>query len=637
MSALRRLVAVPLAAVVTLMSAGVTASAAPPGQVNTGPTAPREIPWPQMGLPERVELVGANQSSQVAVPVPAGVTPTKLTGLIGAIVNTSDARLDVLDTRGVTLGSVRVGADSTTVPFAVDISRAQISDGKALLDFVIRDRGATADSCSRPPSLVLSNLASAYSRPIPYPATVADFLPGYLDSIEIHVGNDPTPAQTQAALDLVATLTHLYKPVPVRIGVNVDATVPTPRPDLRVITIRDGAKPGVTVSNPGTPRAQLAITGTGDDLVRQVRLFSDQKFAIAQTDHARTVSAEDLTPKTTTVQTFDELGVAGEILVLGTATLYAGFDAGAFGVGSISNAKVHLKAHYTPVVGGTASIVVRSGSTVLATRILDESGVLDVTGDVPAESITSNIGLALEIRYLPDQECAPLNNRLRFTVDPDSTVVVTPGTRNRGGFPVLPMAFAPEFDVTLGQPQQLSWAAAAINLMAQHSRVVLRPHLSSLSESANSAVGLLAVGSGESLAAAGLTGPLMQGPDRFVTVDDSGIIDINGDFGAVEVFTQNDRTVLAITGTGDWAGVDASLAYIRDLPNRWASLTGDVVAAGPANEPVNLTLREGGALVNEYPGDGWKWWALASIAAVVAAAVAGVVYLVVRRRRRTPA
>ena len=41
----------------------------------------------------------------------------------------------------------------------------------------------------------------------------------------------------------------------------------------------------------------------------------------------------------------------------------------------------------------------------------------------------------------------------------------------------------------------------------------------------------------------------------------------------------------------------------------------------------------GGALVNEYPGDGWKWWALASVAAVAAAAVAAVVYLVVRRRR----
>lgn len=636
MSLLRRLVAIPLAVTAALMPAGGAASAAPPDQVNTAPPGPREIPWPQMGLPERVELTGANQSSQVAVPVPAGVTPTRLTGLIGSIVNTTDARLDVVDARGVTLGSVRVAADSTTVPFNIDISRAQIADGKALLDFVIRDRGASADSCSRPPSLMLSTLASAYSRPIPYPATVAGFLPGYLDSIMIHVGPDPTPAQTQAALDLVSTLTHLFKPVPVRIGVSVDATVPAPRSDLRVITLRDGEKPGVRVLNPGTPRAQLAITGTGEDLVRQVGLFTDQKFAIAQTDYARTVSATDLTPKTTTVQTFDELGVTGDILVLGTATLYAGFDAGAFGVGSISNAKVHLKAHYTPVVGGTASVVVRSGSTVLATSILDGSGVLDVTGDVPAESITSNIGLALEIRYLPDQECAPLNNRLRFTIDPDSTVVVTPGTRNRGGFPVLPMAFAPEFDVTLGQPEQLTWAAAAINLMAQHSRVVLRPHLSTLSESANSAAGLLAVGSGESLAAVGLVGPLMQGPDRFVNVSDTGVIDVNGDFGAVEVFTQNDRTVLAITGTGDWAGVDASLAYIRDLPNRWASLTGDVVAAGPGNEPVNLTLREGGALINEYPGDGWKWWALASVAAVAAAAVAGVAYLVVRRRR-TPA
>ncbi|PWQ89151.1 hypothetical protein DKX15_15540, partial [Enterococcus faecium] len=109
-------------------------------------------------------------------------------------------------------------------------------------------------------------------------------------------------------------------------------------------------------------------------------------------------------------------------------------DAGAFGVGSITNAKVHLKADYTPVVGGTASVVIRSGSTVLATRVLDESGVLDVTGDVPAESITSKVGMALEIQYVPDQDCAPLDNTLRCVIDPSSTVEVTPGSKNRGGF-----------------------------------------------------------------------------------------------------------------------------------------------------------------------------------------------------------
>jgi hypothetical protein len=72
------------------------------------------------------------------------------------------------------------------------------------------------------------------------------------------------------------------------------------------------------------------------------------------------------------------------------------------------------------------------------------------------------------------------------------------------------------------------------------------------------------------------------------------------------------------------------------LPNRWASLTGDVVATGAAGETVNLTIREGGGLMNEYPGDGWKWWALLSLAVGATAVVAAVVaagWVVIRRRR----
>ncbi|MDY6999267.1 MAG: hypothetical protein SW019_21950, partial [Actinomycetota bacterium] len=602
----------------------------------SAPEPGREIPWPQMGLPEQVELVGANQSNTVSVPIPAGVEPTRFTGLIGSIVNTTDGRLDILDSRGVTLADVPIRADRTTVPFDVDISQAQVSEGKAPLTFVLRDGGEHSDSCTRPPSVVLSSLASAYSGPIPDPATVAGFLPGYLSEIKIHVGPEPTHAQTQAALNLVAALTHLYRPMPVQIDVETTEEVPTPRPDVRVITIRDGSEAGVTVEEPGTPRAVLAITGTGDDLVRQVTLFGDQRYAIAQSDYANTLSDPDSVLKATTVQTFDELGIAGDISVQGVSTLYAGFDAGAFGVGSITSARIHLKAHYTPVVGATASVIVRSGSTVLASSELDESGVLDVTGEIPPESVTSNIGMAMEIQYIPDQECAPLNNRMRFTIDPDSTVEVTPGPENRGGFPVLPMAFAPEFDVALERPDQVGWAAQAINLMAQHSGTVLRPHLNTLAESAGSSTGLLAVGAGSTLADAGLVGPLMPGPDHTVDIDTTSTVDIDGNIGAVQAFTQNDRTVLAITGTGDWSGVAASLAFIRELPNRWASLTGDVVAAGPGNDAVNLTLQEGGALVNEYPGDGWKWWALASGGLVLAALLAGAALLLLRLRRPRP-
>lgn len=629
--ALRRIVctvgAAAMTAALTLPSIG-TAHAAP----STSPA----IGWNQLGLSDQMQLLGANQPTDVEMPVPDGVSPARLTGQIGSVVNT-DGRIDVVDSRGVVIATITIPADLATVPFTIDISKAEVVDGVARLSFRLRDfANQRVDSCVQPPEVTLSQLAATYSGTAPDPGTVADFLPGYLDRITIQVGSEPTGDQQQAALDLVAKLTHLYRPMPVRIDVDTagDPGADTGRDAHRTIVIRDGA-PGITVENADSPDAQLVISGSGPELQQQVELFADRRFGLAQNSSAVVLTASQEQAQLSNIKTFEQLGMTGQVSVLGLTTMYAGFDVATFGVGSITNAKVHLKARYTPVVGGDASVLIRSGSTVLATQKLDESGVLDITGDIPAEDITSNVGMALELRYTPRQECAPLNDRISFALDPQSTITVTPGSRNRGGFPVLPMAFNPDFEVALDQPGHLDFAAQAINLMGQQSSMPLRPHITSFAEAATAGTGLLAVTGGSELAAAGMRAPLL--PSSEASVDVAGSpetdIDLQGGVGVVQAFTHNNRTVLAVTGTDDWALVEASFDYIRGLPNRWASLTGDVVATGAAGDSLNLTLHEGGGMTNEYPGDGWKWWAWASIATGGAAVLAALAFVVLRRRR----
>ena len=601
------------------------------------PSVTPPIAWTQMGLPDRLDLIGSNQPTDTSVPVPAGVGPIVLTGQIGSVVNVANGRVDVLDGRGIVLGSIAVPADLATIPFTMDISAAQITDGRAPLSFVLRDDNPSTTSCTQPPSLVLNQLTTSYSGPTPDPVTVADFLPGYLEQVVVKVGSNPTTSQQQAALDLVAELTHVYRPMPVRIDIaTVDGPPPAASFSRRVIDIRDGGKAGMVVENPGTPEAVLAITGTGEQLVRQIDLFADRRIALAQTPSAAVLDAQDDRAHSTNIKTFGQLGMTGQVSALGTTTMYAGFDVSAFGVGPITNAQVHIKAKYTPVVGGEASVLIRSGSTVLATHRLDESGTLDVTGDIPAESITSNVGMAMQIRYVPRQECAPMNDRITFALDPSSTVAVTPGTRNRGGFPILPMAFTPDFAVAIDHPDHIRFAGQAINLMGQQTGVTLRPQVTTFADAAASQTGLLVVTSGDELVKAGMNPPLLPGKSNSVSVNGTPDtdVDVNGALGVVQSFTQNGRTVLAITGTEDWSLVDNSFDHIRGLPNRWASLTGDVVATGPARQAVNLTVREGGGMVNEYPGDGWKWWTVLSVSLGVAAVTAAVVLVVVRRRRR---
>ena len=228
---------------------------------------------------------------------------------------------------------------------------------------------------------------------------------------------------------------------------------------------------------------------------------------------------------------------------------------------------------------------------------------------------------------------------MQFTLDPASTVTVTPGSHNRGGFPMLPAAFTPEFDVAIDQPDHLSLAARAVNLLGQQTILALQPRLTSLADAMRSGLGALVVVRGDDLVRAGLDPPIRPRGANAVDIkgDRSTDLNLNGPTGVVEAFSDRGRTVLAIDANDDWSLVDRSFDYIRALPSRWASLTGDVVATGSAGKSVNLTLREGGSLIDEYPGDGWKWWTWVTVASVAAALLLAVAVLLWRRRLRRAA
>lgn len=616
------------------------ATAAPP-PTGTGTTP--AISWNQLGLSNDIQLVGTNQNTDIGVPVPQGVVPSVLTGQIGSVVNVRNGRVDILDSRQVYLGSISAPSDLTTTRFSIPISPAQVVDGIARLSFVLRDDSTPADSCSQPASVSLSDLANTYSGPTPNPRTVADFLPGYLDQIVIRVGSNPSHDQQQAALNLVAKLTHLYRPMPVRIDIDTTDKPLTPAPagvSRRVIEVRDGGEPALTVVGADTPLALLALSGSGAGLLQQVDIFADRRIKLAQSPTASVVSAEDTARPSTESMTFGELGMNGRVTVQGTTTLYTGFDADAFSVGSIDSAKVHLLAKYTPIVGGDATVLLRSGSAIMASHVLDASGQLDISADIPADAIRSNVGMALEIHYTPKQQCAPLSDRITFELDSGSTVTVTPGMNNRGGFPILPMAFTPDFNVTVDSADQIRWAAQAINLMGQQSTVVMRPNVTTFDEAAKSGTALLTVATGEELAKAGMAPPLLPQEGQNVGINGTPVTDVNlnGPVGAVQTFSSNGRMVLAITHTGDTSLVDRSFDYIRSLDGRFSSLSGDVVATGASGDTLNLTLREGGPMPHQPdPGQGWQWWAIATIAVGVLAVLGVAAALLIRRRRRTTA
>jgi hypothetical protein len=547
-------------------------------------------------------------------------------------------RIDVLDSGGSTLGNIALTGDGVTAPFTVDIAAAGPLPGPLKLSFVQRGTASPADGCAGSAPVTLTKLATTYTGPAPALRTVADFLPDYLDQITIAVGPEPSLDEQQAALTLVAELTALYRPMPVRIDVDTSAT-PPPAGDSRTrrtISIQAGDRPVLAVENPDSPAAVLVISGSDTELTQQVELFTDRRFELAQNPTAAVTSVTKTMPTPTDTMSFAELGITAQATVMGTDTVYVGFDTTKFGVGQLDGAQFRLITEYTPVTAGEGTVIVRSGSDILASGVLDRSGVTELSGEIPAANISSTIGLALEIRYTPaGGECA--FGGMTFSIDPTSTITAVPGAKNRGGFTMLPMAFTPELDVAIERPDQIRYAAQAINLMGQQSAVTLQPTITSLDEAAKRGVGLLAVASGEQLQRVGMRSPLLMSGARAVGVNGATVTDIDpgGTLGIVQTFSHNERVVLTIDSTGSAELADRTLDSIRGLDGGWSALAGDVVATGTSGKVVNLTMAAGSAL--EPPVHrGWHilTWASIALAAAALPAIAAIQLFRLRRARR---
>lgn len=619
-----------------------TAEPAPvDAETEPAPPPPPAISWPQLGLSGEMTFESTEAPKTLVVPVPAGMKPAELMGQVEPVSNASNCRIEVSDGERKFLGFIAPPEDLTTVPFTLDLSQAAVGSRGAELRFALRQDGPPAQECTQiaeSSSLKLDQLATTFEGSSPAPTTIADFLPPYLSRIVIHVGNNPSTVLQQTALNLVANLTHLYRPLPIRIDVDTSSSPMQPPPEpygaVRMITIREDQTAGISVVDPGASDATLVIAGKGDQLLRQVEFFADRRFEMAQTTSADVQDASSFGKTVGTVKRFGELGMTGELPILGTDTMYLGFDASQFGVGPIDSAEVNLRARYTPIDQGEGSVVVRAGSAVVGTWPLDRSGDLDITFRVPADAIQSNVGLALDIRYLPRQGNAPANH-ITFAVQPESTVEVSSGTQTRRGFSVLPMAFSPAFNVAVDEPDKIRFAAAAINLMGQQTATTLKPRLTTMDAGTQSGLGLLIVANGDQLSRRIPKLPLtLSGDGSEVNGKPVTEIELNGPIGVVETATDGKRTVLAITANQDWGLVDKGFDYIRTLKGQWGALSGDVVATGAAGNAVNLTINQGGGWQDFTPVRGWAIWAWISVAFASAAVLASAIVLVLRNRRR---
>ena len=632
---MKRVLALLAVVVVVLLAAPASLAAAAPDDLNT------TLSWRQLGLGTSIQLADANVSQSIRVPGPEGAAPATLTGTVASAVNSGNAFIEFSRGDDTIIGTVPIpdfGPNQRSIGFSAPLNGIAVEKGRADIRATLRQPGAD-EICGPVPEVTLTRLNVAYTGDSTPSTTIDNFFAPVLQRVTIYVPTDPTAAAQQAALNIVATVTDRYRPqrVDVRVA-TADGTPPAAGPLDRSILIRQNdTTAGVWLAEPGTTTAHIVVSGTDSTLPTQVALFRNKLTSLAQTTSATVTEADSAgSVQGSNTVTFGSFSENLSTEVLGTTTLVPGFDPTLLSLGRPGRVKIHLVARYTPVKQNErANLLAVSGSEVLATHALDESGSLDTDFTMPAPQVAANAPLEFRISYEPAPgACNPRSVPLTFQIDPASTASAEETPVRMGGFSSAPLGWQPTLQVAMDgtDPDQLADAAAVLVSVQRSSATPLMPILVDMDQALGSGSGALIVA--DAAHAAALNPPLN-------TVDGATSLDlpqrvrvqIPQGLGTIQAFAQNSRTVVLVSTSGNWNLVDPIYTFLDDSEGELADLRGDVLVAGAAGDTELLTIRSDGptSLVDDA-GNAWKIW-LGFSALLLAIVAAGVVaYTSVRRR-----
>lgn len=646
---LRRILAVVGVVVIAATPYPATGHGAP-GDDPHGTQATVSLGWRQLGMSSAVYFSAPNAAQTLTIPVPDGIAPTTLSGVLHSANNIPAGYLEAEDTDGRFLGTIPVpdiAAGQSTVPFTLNVAPVPVRDDAAYVRLILRVTGGDA-VCGPPPSLIVSDLAATFTGVIAPPTTVQQFFPLIAPTVDLYVDPKPNRAETQTALNLVTALTNHYLPATVNIVAHPLPRNQTPPPVAgdglrRAVVIRGTNEAGIAVV-PNGAAPYLAVTGQDEQLERQAALFREKLFAAAQTQSVRVESTTAAPVQAGRTTTFGQIKATGNAAVLGEATISLDIGSAPFVLSRPGVIDVHLIANYTPVQDTEkATFMAGSGGVVLKTAKLDSSGHLDTKFSIPAEIAARNAGLVLTLTYQPGPgACTPRTVPMTFQVDPASTLTARPGgSVAMGGFSALPQGYVPTFQVATDDtdPDTLAHAVRVITLIQQMSATELRPMLVSLDDAASSRTGALIIANSSAVEAHHLTPPIGTAGD-LSSIDMPAALDaaIPGGLASIQAYTQNNRTIVLITTSGQWSLAAPLFSYLDNLENGWRDLRGDVLVAGQGAQPQTLTIRSDGPVPTSLDTDtGWQRWAWLSTAAVVVAAALIIGFVTRRRRHRTAA
>lgn len=622
------------------------------------PAPPAPAPAPVSGVADGPTLslsdLGAGSSltfyvnhdvttTTVTFPVPSGLAPVALKANVELPVNLRFGNLSVTQSGRTITRMPLPSADQTEM--VIPLAGVQVSGNWVTLTLTVTAVPLEGYCWDADAPIRLANAAITFAGAEVPPRTVADFLPPVLRKVTIAMPAAPSPAESNAVVQLAAAVADRngQKPevavVPLPDGAT---TLPAPSvPFERQIVVKEGPDKGLSLrGGPGVPA--LLISGPGDELTDQARLLAADslRYAVSPTSVADTLPESPFEPDNTTLEQLSGSGLTSEAL---WPKVGVEIDQTRWGR-PIGGVTVHLIGSYTPLPDNFGGEVIASvGNEVLARWPAEAAGTIDRTVTIPDRFLKRFTSVEVEVRTTGNP--GHCGDHLPILLRLDGSTGIQVNSANPPmpqGFQSLPQALMPTIRVGIGRDAFGDTVRAAQIVMGlrRDSGVPLATEVTTLQQAMDSTdPAILISADGWDNSKIALPFSTDQGRLTVTGVDAQGqSVTLNLEpaqaFGSLQTVFDGQRTVLIATSTGAPRQLDELLRYLGG-PGRWSGLNGRAIISAPGSAPVTVpnppsaySAQSGQS--NGSRGETWFWWAVGGVAAVAAA---GVLAILLRARR----
>lgn len=623
--------------------------AAPAAAAPSDPIAPQALS--AVGTASAAEFDAPQAQYSLTLPVDPGTVPSELRGIAelppGVTAGTVDAYSGDRFLSRVVLGP------APSAPVVWNLAGIDVVDNSA--DITLRTDLTGAGTCRFDPETPFRvvRMSVAYAGNPTVPATVADFLPPVLTAIDLFVPATPSPTEASAAIDLATAVVGRYKPTPIAVRTRALPAAGEPDvaqgPTVRQIVLDENASRG-TALRTGRFGPYLQIGGRGTDLLTQAQLITSQLSTVAVASAAiagQSAPAPQITP---TIRTLADLGVGdSESSGTGRAIVGFGLDQTRLG-GPAHDVRFEVRGTYTPLPSNSGGrVVVRSGTTTIASWPADASGSVDRWVDVPDRILRRYLDLTVAVERGDDGGGCNQAQRISLSLDPTGSVQFQRADPPvPAGLGSLPQSLQPrtQFAWTRGD---LADVSRAVTIAAGLQSLTVTPlgvdvvPVAQARSSSSPAVIIDAVGTAGDMPAlpVSATGDVLTidplSAQSSTNRRQSLTLTPTVKLGALQVARSNGRSVLMASSNGNPAQLDAVLRWLTGDPGRWSSLDGVALVAIDDRTPVVVPGPDSvdAAASESDGGDSSSGIIVASAAAVAAVLiVSGAAWFVWRRVRR---